>query len=174
MYPGRVTYNDLPGGDRITTVGLLFETSSGLRRIFEQRLVAEYAVSAQAFDVLIRLARSRDSRLRMSELAAQSALSPSGLTRAVDRLEQVGLVSRATCPDDRRGAFAVLTEDGHDLMERAIPLHRAHIAAVLDEVLTPAEEARLSDLLRKLRDHIYGGEAGWAEDGCVEETAGVD
>ncbi len=110
----------------------------------------------------------------MSELAAQSALSPSGLTRAVDRLEQAGLVSRATCPDDRRGAFAVLTVDGHDLMDRAIPLHRAHIAAVLDEVLTPAEEAQLSALLRKFRDHIYGGEGDWAEGGCVEDHVGVD
>ncbi len=58
MYHRSVAIDDIPGGDRITTVGLLFETSSGLRRVFEQRLVAEYAISAQVFDVLIRLARS--------------------------------------------------------------------------------------------------------------------
>jgi len=140
--------------ERLTLIGLLFESAAGLRRIFEQRLADDDALSNQAFDVLIRLARSPEGRLRMSELAAQTALTPSGLTRSVDRLERDGLVSRQVCPEDRRGAFAVLTGHGRDVMDRAIPHHVSHVDEVLEGVLTRDEERDLSLILRKLRDQL--------------------
>ena len=62
--------------------------------------------------MLIRLARTPGNRLRMSDLAAQTSLTPSGLTRSVDRLEDTGLVARRVCPEDRRGSFAALTLNG--------------------------------------------------------------
>lgn len=89
----------------------------------------------------------------MSELAAQASLTPSGLTRAVDRLHQQGLVTRRSCPDDRRGSFARLTPAGVDLMARTIPEHVTQVDKVLDDVFTRAEEAQLADLLRRLRDY---------------------
>lgn len=140
--------------DRLTLIGLLFESAAGLRRIFEQRLADDDALSNQSFDVLIRLARSPEGRLRMSELAAQTALTPSGLTRSVDRLERDGLVARQVCPEDRRGAFAVLTGRGREVMDRAIPHHVSHVDEVLEGVLTPDEERDLSHILRKLRDQL--------------------
>jgi DNA-binding MarR family transcriptional regulator len=104
-------------------------------------------------DVLIRLARTPGDRLRMTELAAQTSLTPSGLTRSIDRLQQQGLVTRQTCPDDRRGAFAVLTEEGRDLMARVIPEHLAHVDAVLSSLFSPKEEDQLASSLRRLRDY---------------------
>ncbi len=145
-----------PDDDRLTTVGLLFESAAGLRRVFERRLESERALSNQSFDVLIRLARTPGSELRMSELAAQTSLTPSGLTRAVDRLQQQGLVDRRICPEDRRGAFAVLTPAGRELMDRAIPDHIAHVNEVLSNLFTPDEEEALASLLRRLRDHLFG------------------
>jgi MarR family 2-MHQ and catechol resistance regulon transcriptional repressor len=141
--------------ERLTTVGLLFESTTGLGRIFEPQLSADSGLSRQSFDVLVRLARTPEHRLRMSELASQTSLTPSGLTRSVDRLEDSGMVSRESCPDDRRGAFAVLSERGRAVMDDAIPLHIAHIDEVLDGVLTPSEERTLSSLLRKIRDHVH-------------------
>src|SRR5271155_5713091 len=88
---------------RLTTVGLLLESAAGLRRLFGQRMDAEGPISTQSFDVLIRLARTEGHQLRMSELAAQTTLTPSGLTRAIDRLQDQGLVARRVCPEDRRG-----------------------------------------------------------------------
>jgi MarR family 2-MHQ and catechol resistance regulon transcriptional repressor len=146
---------------RLTTVGLLFESASGLRRLFQRHLEDEQALSNQAFDVLIRLARSPGSELRMSELAAQTSLTPSGLTRSVDRLQDQGLVARRVCPEDRRGSFAVLTPAGQELMDRAIPAHVAHIDRVLSDLFTPDEEETLATLLRRLRDHLYDANAGW-------------
>lgn len=155
-----------PGGqvasddERLTTVGLLFESSAALRRVFEQRLETTSSLSSQSFDVLVRLARTPGNRLRMSELAAQITLTPSGLTRAVDRLEESGFVIREVCPEDRRGAFAVLTACGQSVMAEAIPKHVAHIDEVLDGLLTVEEERMLAALLRRLRDHLFAGKEG--------------
>lgn len=140
---------------RLTTVGLLFESAAGLRHLFERRFESERSLSNQSFDVLIRLARTPGSELRMSELAAQTSLTPSGLTRSVDRLQEQGLVARRTCPEDRRGAFAVLTTAGRALMDRAMPEHLAHVCQVLDDLFTPEEEETLAELLRRVRDHVH-------------------
>ncbi len=45
----------------------------------------------------------------MHELAEAVVLSRSGLARLVDRLEKARYVTRAPCPEDRRGQDAVLT-----------------------------------------------------------------
>jgi DNA-binding MarR family transcriptional regulator len=146
---------------RLTTVGLLFESAAGLRRVLQRRFESEGSLTSQAFDVLIRLARSPGSELRMSELAAQTSLTPSGLTRSVDRLVDQGLVVRRVCPEDRRGAFAVLTPAGRALMDRIIPEHLAHVEDLLGSLYTREEEQLLSDLLRKLRDHLLVDNSGW-------------
>ena len=82
----------------LTTVGLFFETHAGLTRELGRRLERETRLSVQWFEVLLRLFRTPGHRLRMSDLAAQTTLTPSGLSRAVDRLERAGLVTRETCP----------------------------------------------------------------------------
>ena len=169
--PGSALRIEVVGDRRLTLVGLLFESAAGLRQVFERRLESNAGLTNQSFDVLIRLARTPGNRLRMSQLAAETTLSPSGLTRSVDRLEDAGLVVRETCPEDRRGAFAVLTVQGKTVMDEAIPRHVAHIDEVLHGVLTVDEEHSLEVLLRKLRDHLFGGETPCdmepvASDGC--------
>ena len=67
------------------------------------------ASANQSFDMLIRLARSDGHQLRMSELAVQASLTPSGLTRAVDRLPAAGPGDPADLP--RRPARLVRPAD---------------------------------------------------------------
>ncbi|HEX4244120.1 MAG TPA: MarR family winged helix-turn-helix transcriptional regulator [Acidimicrobiales bacterium] len=170
--PGPVTIVGISNLDdrRLTTVGLLFESAAGLRQVLERRLESNSGLTNQSFDVLIRLARTPGNRLRMSELAAQTLLSPSGLTRSVDRLEDAGLVVRETCPEDRRGAFAALTVEGKAVMDEAIPRHVAHLDELLHGVLTLEEEQALEALLRKLRDFLFGGMAQCGVDGAATGT----
>jgi len=87
----------------------------------------------------------------MSDLAAQTDLTPSGLTRAVDRLSEAGLVRREACREDRRGAFAALTGSGEARMREALDIHRGQLAELLDGVLA------LTAALRKLRDRVNPG-----------------
>jgi MarR family 2-MHQ and catechol resistance regulon transcriptional repressor len=162
--------------ERLTTMGLLFESAAGLRRLFHRQAEMSGASANQSFDILIRLARSDEYQLRMSELATQASLTPSGLTRAVDRLAQQGLVTRRICPDDRRGSFAQLTPAGQALMDQTIPEHLSHIDEVLDHVFTPEEEVQFASYLRRLRDYALernlaaGIPCDEATEPCVEDV----
>jgi len=140
--------------DRLTLMGLFSESYKGVSVSLERRLEAEVGVPLQWFELLVRLARSPAHRLRMSDLALQTGLTPSGLTRAVDRLDDAGLVERVACPSDRRVAYAALTPAGLDRIRAAVPPHLGHIDDLLAGALTTAERDQLAGLLRKLRDHV--------------------
>jgi DNA-binding MarR family transcriptional regulator len=140
--------------DRLTLVGLLFESATALRSQLDRRLDREVELPLQSFELLLRLARSPGHHLRMSDLAAQTSLTPSGLTRAVDRLERADLVERVPCPSDRRGAYAALTPTGLDRIRDAVQPHLGHVEEYLTSALDPHEQALLTDLLRKVRDHV--------------------
>jgi DNA-binding MarR family transcriptional regulator len=140
--------------DRLTLVGLLFESATALRSQLDRRLDREVELPLQSFELLLRLARSPGHHVRMSDLAAQTSLTPSGLTRAVDRLERADLVERVPCPSDRRGAYAALTPTGLDRIRDAVQPHLGHVEEYLTSALDPHEQALLTDLLRKVRDHV--------------------
>jgi DNA-binding MarR family transcriptional regulator len=136
--------------ERLTAAGLLVETCAGFRELVEVDL-EPLGVNGSALEVLLRLARSPERRLRMSELAAQSTLTNSGLTRLVDRLQVAGLVAREPCATDRRGYFAVLTPTGLDQLEQILPAHLETVDRVLTSVLDPDELDAFERALRKVR-----------------------
>jgi MarR family transcriptional regulator, 2-MHQ and catechol-resistance regulon repressor len=141
---------------RITAFGMLLEAHAAALTQVGRDLEASAGIPVSWFEVLLRLARSPEQRLRMAELARQVGLSTSGLTRLVDRIEAAGYLTRQACPTDRRGAEAVLTDEGAALLQSAVPAHVASIdanfAAPLGENL-PTLEA----LLRLVRDHAGPG-----------------
>jgi len=143
---------DLLGHPHLTTSGLFIEAYAGLIRASEARIEAASGLPAQWYEVLIRLARSPGHRLRMTELAAQTTLTPSGITRAVDRIVDAGLVERQACPTDRRSTYAVLTKAGEKRLMEALPVHVAHLEEVFDGLFSEDELETLAQLLRRLRD----------------------
>jgi MarR family transcriptional regulator, 2-MHQ and catechol-resistance regulon repressor len=145
---------DVLDDDRLTLVGLLFESSSALRVELHHRLSEDVDLPLQWFDLLIRLARSPGHRLRMSDLAAQTGLTPSGLTRAIDRLADATLVDREPCVSDGRGAYAVLTSDGLTRITAAVRPHLGHVEDAFTSALTDDERVLLLGLLHKVRDHV--------------------
>jgi len=106
------------------------------------------------FEVLMRLARSRGGELRMTDLAAQTGLSTSGVTRVVDRLERDGLAERRACPTDRRGAFTVITEAGLARLSAVLPEHLALIERWFTGLLAPDQLAQVLGALRVIRDAV--------------------
>jgi DNA-binding MarR family transcriptional regulator len=140
--------------DRLTLMGLFAESQKGLAGRLERRLESDVGLSLQWFELLIRLARSPGHRLRMTDLALQTGLTPSGLTRAVDRLAEAGLVQRVACPTDRRVAYAALTEAGLARIRAAVPPHVAYVDELVGSALSADEQAQLAVLLRKLRDRV--------------------
>src|ERR1051325_4729883 len=62
------------------------------------------------YGLLVGLAEAPGRRLRMTELAMKSKITRSRLSHAIARLEKNGWVRREDCPSDKRGQFAVLTD----------------------------------------------------------------
>lgn len=153
-------------------MGLLAETFIGMQAKIMPTVTAA-GLSATDFDVLLRLARSPGQRLRMTDLATQTALSTSGVTRVVDRLENRGLVRRESCASDRRGAFAALTGAGRELMAEVVSAHVRDIDRWFTGLLDAGQLDALLGALRILRDQVRPGAAagGLASCGGDGETA---
>ncbi|HSF26793.1 MAG TPA: MarR family transcriptional regulator [Actinomycetes bacterium] len=144
---------ELLSDERLTALGLLEETRAGLHERFAEQL-GTHGLAELDFEVLLRLGRSPDTRLRMSDLASQVNMSASGLTRVIDRLEAADLVARMTCREDRRGTWATVTEAGIARLHAALPDHLQLIQKWYVGVLEPDELTELTRLLRKLRDVV--------------------
>lgn len=143
-------------------MGLFAEVYTGITAKTSPAL-AETSLSEVDFETLIRLARSPEQSLRMSDLAAQTSLSTSGITRVVDRLEREGLVRRQACPSDRRSSYAVLTDAGMERLQAVLPRHIEDIETWFTGLLTPEQLTDFLAALRVIRDVVRP---------CA--TAGVD
>jgi DNA-binding MarR family transcriptional regulator len=75
--------------------------------------------------------------------------SSGAVTNRLRHMESDGLIRRVPDPDDGRGLLVELTEKGRELVERVAPLHMDNERGMLG-ALTPAEQDRFTDLLRKL------------------------
>ena len=102
------------------------------------------------YDVLLELRRAPEGRLRLSEIGGKILLSKSNVTRVIDRLVAKRLARREHCAEDGRGAFAVITGDGRDLLARMWPAYRASLARHFGARLSDLEAAQLAALLGKL------------------------
>jgi len=138
---------------RITAMGLFVEAFTGVNARLNVQL-AEHGLGNVDFEVLVRLARSPGQELRMTDLAAQTGLSTSGVTRVVDRLERDGLATRRACPTDRRGSFTVITPAGLAKMRDVLPGHVALIEQWFTGLLAPAQLDALLTGLRTIRDAV--------------------
>ncbi len=117
-------------------------------RVLENELIAEQNLTVSEYRALVHLSEAPGHRLRMSDLADRSDLSLSGMTRIVSRLASEGLVLRARCTEDARGAFAVLTDAGVARLAEAYPSHvagvRRHVLDHLDGIDLEALTCALS------------------------------
>lgn len=110
------------------------------RAVFDEldrQLQRDSGMPLAYYEILVRLSEVPDRSLRMSELADRVDASPSRLSHAVGRLERYGWARRTECPTDRRGQFAVLTEEGLAALEAAAPGHVEAVRSLVFDPLTP-------------------------------------
>lgn len=108
------------------------------------------AISMYEYEILVRLFESEAGRVRMSQLADQVSYSRSRLTHTVGRLERAGYVLRSSCPNDRRGVYAHLTQAGYEFLAQTAPIHLDGVRRHLINRFTPSELATLTELLEKI------------------------
>jgi DNA-binding MarR family transcriptional regulator len=116
---------------------------SSLVRQLDGELSATQELPLRSYEVLLLLDEAPGRRLRMSDLSRSVLLSPSGVTRLVDRLEHESLVHRERCAEDGRGCFAVLTESGRRRLHAARATHLAGVRRLfLDRSDAPGGRVR--------------------------------
>ena len=148
----------------------------------EHELQRDSGLNLAYFEILVTLSEAPERTRRMSELAELTLTSRSRLSHAVARLEEAGWVRRHSCASDRRGSYAVLTDEGLAVLSDAA---RGHVEAVrqnLFDLLSPAQMRQLGQISAVLRDGLHrrrqdGGAAG----GCAtmdmtgrQETGGPE
>jgi DNA-binding MarR family transcriptional regulator len=147
----------------------LLEAHATVTELLERELVAERGLPLSRYDVLLNLAEAPGGRLRMQELSASVLLSKSGLSRLVDRMVEAGLVRRERCQDDRRGWFAVLTDQGRSALRRAAPVHLRGIQEHFVRHLKPEEVEVLATALARVVAAARAAQAADAEPAQVPE-----
>jgi DNA-binding MarR family transcriptional regulator len=115
------------------------------------------------FEVLLRLSWAEGRRQRIQELAAQSLLTRSGISRLVERLERAGLVERTGAEEDRRGAYAVLTDVGLERFQRALTHHVAFVRNQFLGHFSEAELEQMAEFWRRVERGRMQGEAAEGE-----------
>lgn len=105
--------------------------------------LADFGLSLDEYELLVRLSEVGSRTLRMGELASSVRHSRSRLTHTVARMEKKGLVRREACSSDGRGVQAVLTDEGMDLLKRAAPAHVDSVREVFVDAIADDDYAAL-------------------------------
>jgi DNA-binding MarR family transcriptional regulator len=110
---------------------------------------SEHRLSVSSYEVLMFLADAPGRRMRMSEIADRVLLSRSGLTRRIDRLCQLGYVTRCAAESDGRGQYAELTNAGADKLQAARRTHRQGIRQFFLQRLSTTDQIVLGDIWKR-------------------------
>lgn len=110
--------------------GRVLSLHTHVERQLTQALQRKHGIGLSEFRALECLVQAKGGELRMQELADQVGLGQSSVTRLVGRLFSTGFAYRDLCPDDKRGVYAVITEDGRQ--------HYADARGTYSEVLSAA------------------------------------
>jgi|SRR5579859_961870 len=132
------------------------------QRLFEQldrELQHDVGMPLAYYQILAMLSEAPEHTLRMSDLAQLTWSSRSRVSHAVDRLEEKGWVERISCPSDKRGAFAVLTAAGLQVLQAAAPSHVSSVRRLVFDDLSAEELAAFAGLSRKIAERLDAGAA---------------
>ena len=144
----QVEFQRLPSAQRGAWLNLLL-----VHRRVTQHLDAAldelHGLTLAEWDALVHVPDG-DAGVRMTDLAGRLLLSPSGLTRMMERLEKRGLVARRRGAEDARETYVALTRQGLALLAAAAPTHNEELKAHFLHALTLDESAALAELLGKV------------------------
>ena len=107
-------------------------------------LVADHGLTINDFEALMHLYRADEYRLRRVDLVERLMLTPSGVTRLLDGLQETGLVENVHCESDARVTWARLTKDGIETLECVGVNHEKRLRALVRETLSENEVEQLS------------------------------
>jgi MarR family transcriptional regulator, transcriptional regulator for hemolysin len=134
---------------------LLHDVARLMRKRFEQN-ARELGLTRSQCSVLAHLARH--DGIQQGTLAEILEVEPITLTRLVDRLEQMGLVSRGAHPKDRRIRLLRLTDAAHPLLAEIFAIGALTRGEAMEGV-AEEDRDRLFDVLLRMKANLIGKSA---------------
>jgi DNA-binding MarR family transcriptional regulator len=116
-------------GDPVAQWRDLAALHASVHAALERELREQHDLSPVEYEVLDRLGAADECR--MQEVAGAVHLNQSTCSRVVARLEEEGLATRAMCSNDRRGIYAIITDEGRKRLEAAAPTYKRVLADTL-------------------------------------------
>lgn len=127
----------------------MLRVHSSVFRALDRALLADHGFGIDAYGVLITLVTAPGGTLPIGDLGERRNLSPSGVSRSVDRLAKIDLVERRTNPDDGRSLLVGLTPHGLARLRAAQVTHHAVVRELLLDHLDERDLNRLGELWEK-------------------------
>jgi DNA-binding MarR family transcriptional regulator len=128
----------------------LLRVHAALVPVLDAELQATHRLPITWYDVLLELNAAPGRRMTMGELGAAAVVSRSRVSRVVDDLVAAGLVARAANPDDRRSAYAAITDAGRRRLRAAAPTYLAAIERHFAARMTATEARTVATALHKV------------------------
>ncbi|MHA6801677.1 MarR family winged helix-turn-helix transcriptional regulator [Bounagaea algeriensis] len=119
-----------------------------------RQLQADAGLSLSDFDVLVQLTDQAEPRMRIGELAETLQWEKSRLSHHLARMQRRGLVTREDCPDDARGAYIVLTDEGRAAIEQAAPAHVETVRRLVFDHLAGEEVTTLATIADRVLERL--------------------
>jgi DNA-binding MarR family transcriptional regulator len=151
------TQTDLPAAVRAWS--RILRTHSTTKRLVSAELQAEHGLTINDYEALLVLSRSEEGYMKRVDLARTLMLTPSGVTRLLEGLEEAGLVESMPCPSDKRVTYAAITDAGREKVNDASSAHNGSVRAALEQHLTQKEIDTVAAILGKLPGVSEGDES---------------
>ena len=114
-----------------------------------QKLQAQFGTTLPRFDLMAQLERAPQG-LKMGELTQRLMVTGGNVTGITDMLEEEGLVSRSTDPDDQRASRVKLTKAGEQQFQRMAAAHERWVVDLFED-LAGTQKSLLAELLAALK-----------------------
>lgn len=134
-----------------------------------RELEARTGLSASWYELLACLQHAPEG-CRMNEIADDLLISRGGATKLVARLEDAGLVERATPKTDRRATYATITPAGTEAVMAAHPVQLELVDEYFGRFLEPAELSALTAISKKVLNGL-GAHCSWLDEAESGATA---
>ena len=118
-------------------------------RELDQRLQRAHGFGVDAYGLLITMVGRPGTAMTIGELGERRNLTPSGISRSVDRLVKAGLVERTTNPADERSRLIGLTTHGLQRLREAQVTHHATVRELLLGNLADRDIKTLGEIWEK-------------------------
>jgi DNA-binding MarR family transcriptional regulator len=138
----------------VEVMSRLLGAHSAITGELSAQLVEQHGLTMSELEVLLLLSRAPEHSMRRVDLSRDVRLSPSGVTRMLDRMEATGLVEKGACKQDARVSYAVLTEAGMAKLHEAWPDHVAAIERLLGEAFDDRDLEELKRMLDRVADQV--------------------